>query len=218
MNNDLNSQQWVDQKMAALEAEGKSNGVTGNSHKRLRRRRREHQSRMIRLATIFAVLLILLAFTASAPAAKGFASRCVDACLAVLQGTSTAKTLSMEDYRGRVVVVNFWATWCAPCREELPMLDDLHALYARQGLVVLGVSMDEGEWDSVVAFGNKQKIRFGLVAGNEAIAQQFGGVTSLPLTVVLDRQGKAIYRKAGLQQRGDLEPTIQAALAASPLQ
>jgi thiol-disulfide isomerase/thioredoxin len=218
MTNDPNSQEWVDRKMALLDGEVSSGGATSTGLGCLRRRRREHHSRMIRLATIFAVLLVLLAFTASAPAAKVFASRCVDACLAVLQGTSTARALLMDDYRGRVVVVNFWATWCAPCREELPMLDDLHALYAKQGLVVLGVSMDEGDWDSVIAFGNKQKIRFGLVAGNEAIARQFGGVTSLPLTVVLDRQGKTIYRKAGLQRREDLEPTLQAALTASPLQ
>ncbi|MDI1313575.1 TlpA disulfide reductase family protein, partial [Prosthecobacter sp.] len=94
------------------------------------------------------------------------------------------KTVKLSDFRGKVVVLNFWATWCPPCRREIPDLVALHEKYAEQGLVVIGVSLDEGGATSVKSFVTKAGVKYPVVMGDQETAQAYGGITSIPTTFI----------------------------------
>ncbi len=106
------------------------------------------------------------------------------------------KTISAAALRGKVVFVNFWATWCPPCRAEIPDLIKLQAKYPDQ-IVVLGISEDEAPVDTVRAFVAEHKINYFIAMTTPELAKVFRGVTALPTTFVLDREGKLVQRHVG---------------------
>jgi peroxiredoxin len=114
------------------------------------------------------------------------------------------KELSLKDYSGKVLVINFWATWCAPCREEIPHFTKLYSGYKSKGVEFLGISMDDGELkdvrELVKDFGRKQRVEYPLAVGNPDVANAFGGVASLPTTFVVDRGGKIIKKYTGYSE------------------
>lgn len=211
-----NSQDWVDQKLGALDGADRVFSAPGVLVPRMRRRRTEFRQRRRRLAAGYIFSLLLLGLVATAPLTKAFASRCLDACLGVVQSMrsdTSAGVLPLESYRGKVVLINFWATWCPPCVEEIPILVELQNRYRDQGLIVLGISMDEGPWDAVLEFSRKRHVEYPLRAGNDAISKQFGGVESLPATLLVNRDGKVLLRKDGLLDQQKIEAAIRIALA-----
>ncbi len=107
------------------------------------------------------------------------------------------RTINSVDFRGKVVIVNFWATWCPPCRAEIPDLIKLQDRY-RDQLVVLGVSEDEGPPESVLTFVADQKMNYPVVMVTPELRKIFRGVTALPTTFVLDRDGKIVKKHVGL--------------------
>ena len=107
------------------------------------------------------------------------------------------KTISLADLKGKVVLVNFWATWCPPCRAEIPDLVKLQDKY-RDKLVVLGISEDEVDPAQVKAFATEQKMNYPIVMATTELRQIFKGVAALPTTFVLDTEGKIQMRHVGM--------------------
>ena len=114
--------------------------------------------------------------------------------------------------RGKVVVVNFWATWCVPCIQEIPSFNKLHKELGPKGLVVLGVSMDEEGATRVGPFLKKHPMDYTVALGSDAISQQYGLGDLLPVTLIFDRSGKQVQRFEGFTSEADLQAAVQKAL------
>lgn len=108
------------------------------------------------------------------------------------------RTWSSEDLRGQVVVVNFWATWCLPCRIEIPALQTLHEDHADGGVVVLGISTDVGGARVVPPYLEERGVTYPVALADGAVRRAFGGVDALPTTFVIDRDGVVRHRVVGL--------------------
>ena len=132
-----------------------------------------------------------------------------DFALASLDG----KTLKLSDYRGKAVLLNFWATWCEPCKIEMPWFVDLQKKYGPQGLQVVGVAMDDASPKEVADFAQKLGVNYPIVIGKEEVGTQYGGVQFLPSTFYISRDGKILDRVFGLVSRSEIESNIQKALA-----
>jgi cytochrome c biogenesis protein CcmG/thiol:disulfide interchange protein DsbE len=118
------------------------------------------------------------------------------------------RTVTLADYKGKVVLLNFWATWCGPCRIEIPWFVEFEQKYKDRGFAVLGVSMDEEGWEVVKPYIEKSKVNYRMLMGNDSIAAMYGGVDSLPTTFVLDAAGRIASTHVGLVSRSDYENEI----------
>jgi thiol:disulfide interchange protein len=119
--------------------------------------------------------------------------------------------LDTSALNGKIVVMNFWATWCVPCIQEIPSFNRLHQEYGSKGVAVVGVSMDDEGAERVKPFLKKHPIDYTVALGSEAVTRQFG-LDELPVTVIFDRSGKQIKRFAGFLKEDELEAAIQQAL------
>ena len=119
----------------------------------------------------------------------------------------------LADFRGKVVLLNFWATWCPPCKTEIPWFVEFQNKYETAGLVVLGISMDEDGWTAVRPFLEKMPVNYRMMVGNDAVAREFGGVASLPLTFLIDRAGRVVWSHAGIADRAELDGRLRELLA-----
>ena len=122
------------------------------------------------------------------------------------------KVVTSDQFNGKVVVVDFWATWCPPCKEEIPGYIELVKKYGKDGLVIVGVSLDQGGPEVVKAFAAKAKVNYQLVMGDDEIAAAFGGMEAIPTTFLIDRNGKIRDRKVGAEPAADYEKKIRALL------
>ena len=122
-------------------------------------------------------------------------------------------TLRLGDYRGRVVLLNFWATWCPPCRAEIPDLNRLQDELGPAGLNVIGVSLDEEGFEAVRPFAEEYKVTYPLVVDDGAVAAQYGSLQGLPTTFVVDRNGQIVRRVIGLFPLDEMRPVLEDLLA-----
>ena len=123
------------------------------------------------------------------------------------------KTIQLADLRGKAVLLNFWATWCPPCKIEIPWFVDLQKQYGPQGLQIVGVAMDEGNpRDAIAKFAKEMGVNYTMVLGNDKIADAYGGVEALPTTFYIGRDGKIVTRVFGLVSHSEVEDNIRAAL------
>jgi len=131
------------------------------------------------------------------------------------------KDTSLGDYNGKVVLVNFWATWCDPCREEIPWLINMQRKYAAKGFTVLGIAMDEEGKKVVQPYVstehfdvNSQKLtmNYPIVIGNDDIAEKFGGLLGYPTSVLISRDGKQVKRITGIISEGEMSHAIESLL------
>ena len=111
------------------------------------------------------------------------------------------------------MVLNFWATWCNPCRLEIPWFVEFQRAYDAKGFSVIGVSVDEDGWTPVLPYVTKQKINYPIVLGKNDVLQAYGGLESLPTTLIIDRQGRVAATHVGLVSRSVFERDIKAALS-----
>lgn len=109
--------------------------------------------------------------------------------------------VKLSDFRGRAVLLNFWATWCGPCKVEMPWFVELQKQYGPQGLQIIGVAMDDAADDEIAKFAKEMGVNYPVLLGTEAVGQSYGGVNVLPTTFFVDRDGKLIAREFGLQSR-----------------
>lgn len=108
------------------------------------------------------------------------------------------KPAKLSDYRGKVVVLNFWATWCGPCAVEIPWFIQFQKEYKDRDFTVLGVSEDEDGWKSVRPFMAREKVNYRMTVASELVTQQYGGVEQLPTTFLIDREGRVAGTHLGL--------------------
>src|SRR5262249_17931185 len=100
------------------------------------------------------------------------------------------KSVQLASFRGKAVVVDFWATWCDPCKIEMPWLVDLQRKYGPQGLQILGVAMDDADEQTIQAFAHKMGVNYPVLKGTEAVADLYGGLDGLPATFFVDPSRK----------------------------
>lgn len=127
--------------------------------------------------------------------------------------TLDGKTLTLSDLRGKTVVLNFWATWCPPCKVELPWFVDLQKQYGPQGLQIVGISEDEGGKDKVVQFVKEMGVNYTIAVDDSSVSPKYGDVEDLPTTFYIDRNGKIVAFAMGLLDRSEIEQKMKAALA-----
>ncbi|GIV60916.1 TlpA family protein disulfide reductase [Rhodocaloribacter litoris] len=147
------------------------------------------------------------AATAEAPSYLG--QTAPDFTLKTLDG----QTFRLSDHRGKVVLINFWATWCGPCVIETPELVALYNDLKGRGLMIVGVSLDEEGFEVVRPFAEEFDVTYPLVVDDGAVAEAYGGIYGLPTTFVLDREGKIRHRFIGLFPTGEMRPEIEKMLA-----
>ncbi|HTQ53218.1 MAG TPA: TlpA disulfide reductase family protein [Bryobacteraceae bacterium] len=124
------------------------------------------------------------------------------------------KTVRLSDYKGKVVLLDFWATYCGPCKIEIPWFMDFERKHKDQGFSVLGVSMDDDGWDAVKPFINDLAINYRVVVGNDATAEKYGGIEALPTTFLIDRDGNIASVHVGLTSKSEIEDDIEQLLQA----
>jgi len=120
------------------------------------------------------------------------------------------KVVSSTDFKGKVVVIDFWATWCPPCREEIPGYIALQKKYGKDGLVIIGVSLDQKGPAVVKPFMAKMGINYPIVMADDETAGLFGGVASTPTTFIIDRAGIIRDRKMGAEPTESFEKRLVA--------
>jgi thiol-disulfide isomerase/thioredoxin len=125
------------------------------------------------------------------------------------------KKLDLADYKGKVVVLDFWATWCEPCRFEIPGLVEMQDKYASQGFSVIGIALDD-ESGSVVEFYKEFKMNYPVAVGNQRVGELYGGIFGLPTTFVIGRDGRIYAKHTGATTPAVIEDEVQQLLAMSP--
>lgn len=111
-------------------------------------------------------------------------------------------TVKLSDYKGKAVLLDFWATWCGPCKIEIPWFTEFEQTYKDRGFAVVGVSMDDG-WDAVKPYLQEHRVNYRVLLGNDEVGQAFGGVDSLPTTFLIDRSGRIAFVHIGLSTSKD---------------
>lgn len=119
------------------------------------------------------------------------------------------KNVSLSDYKGKVVIVDFWATWCAPCRKGIPDLISLQKEY-KDKVAVIGISLDrENTIAGVPDFVNKMGINYPVVYFNDQVINDFGGVSAIPTTFIIDQHGKIVKKIIGLYPKSEYEDRVK---------
>lgn len=131
------------------------------------------------------------------------------------------KDVTLQQYKGEVVLVNFWATWCEPCKVEIPWMIEFQKKYSPRGFTILGVSMDEEGKKAIQPFldkerfdvdGQKEAMSYPILLGNDAIADKFGGILGLPTSMLFTRDGKKVRTIVGLVNHDDISKAIESLL------
>ena len=126
--------------------------------------------------------------------------------------TFDGKTIELKKLQGKVVIVNFWATWCGPCRREIPGMTKVYTKSKSKGLEIVGIALDNGGWDDVNPWLQKNPINYPIVLGNQELTELYGGVRSIPTTFVVDRKGNIVDKHVGALLEEDFEKVVKGAL------
>ena len=126
------------------------------------------------------------------------------------------KTTRLSDFRGKAVLLNFWATWCGPCKIEMPWFVDFQKQYGSQGLQIVGVAMDDASKEDIGKFARDMGVNYPILIGKEAVGDQYGGIPGLPETFLIARDGKIVDKIIGLRGKAEIEDAIKKALNTRP--
>src|ERR1700722_12928826 len=136
-----------------------------------------------------------------------------DFTLQSLDGNS----MRLSDLRGKAVLLNFWATWCSPCKIEMPWFVELQKEYGGQGLQIVGVAMDDASKQEIAQFAKDMGVNYPILIGKESVGDQYGGVPALPETFFIGRDGKLIDKIIGLKGKSEIEDDVKKALNTQPV-
>jgi thiol-disulfide isomerase/thioredoxin len=167
---------------------------------------------LIIVAMVVALMLVFtfkLARRSSQEASSGTAQMKSGAAPDFTLQSLDGKTVRLSDFRGKAVVLNFWATWCGPCKIEMPWFVDLQKQYGPAGVQFLGVAMDDASTKDIAEFAQSMNVNYPILIGKESVGEAYGGVQFLPETFYLDRNGKIVDKSFGLKGRGEIEDDIK---------
>ena len=123
------------------------------------------------------------------------------------------KPVHLADYQGKVVILDFWATWCPPCRAEIPSFIDLQTKYGSKGLVIIGASVDQDGPAGVSAFISQNHMNYPVVMASDDVAKAYGGIEGIPTTFVIDPSGNIVTSYVGATEESEFEAQIKPLLA-----
>jgi peroxiredoxin len=123
------------------------------------------------------------------------------------------KSVRLSDFRGQVVLLNFWATWCSPCKIEIPWFVEFQQGYRDAGFAVMGVSLNEDGWKSVKPYIEEKNVNYRVMLGNDEIARIYGGLEAIPTTLLIDKAGRIAVTHVGLVAKKTYEENVRALLA-----
>ena len=122
------------------------------------------------------------------------------------------KPVSFAEFKGKLVVIDFWATWCGPCRTEIPGYIELQKKYGKDGLVVIGMSIDSIAAKEVAKFVKKNGMNYTVLMADDAVVAAFGNFTMIPTTFLINRDGRIIHQKSGMWDHAEYEALVKKAL------
>src|SRR5580704_7495896 len=228
---------WVEKRLASLgaNAEWEPNVAAGLA--RLQGQL-SGNARLPNWTWIIAAASLACIVVMTLPAPRVLAHRCVDCSIALWQGLSNSRAVRaasllpqperkmapdfdlndasgnpvrISALKGKVVLLNFWATWCGGCQVEIPWFTEFAGKYRDGGLAVVGISMDDDGWKSVKPYIRSKKVNYPIVIGNEDVGKRFG-LNSMPMTLMIDRAGRVAAIHVGLVGKGDYVAEIEALL------
>ena len=123
--------------------------------------------------------------------------------------TYDGKVISLDKFKGKVVLVNFWATWCPPCRAEIPDFLKVYKKYKSKGFEIVGIALDETGWSDVKPFMENMKINYPIVLGDQQTVMLYGGIEAIPTTFIVDKKGNIIDRHIGMLPQTILEEKLK---------
>jgi cytochrome c biogenesis protein CcmG/thiol:disulfide interchange protein DsbE len=233
---DMQTSQWVEDKLMELNAEQDWQPNAARALSRIRDRRERETAKSSRWIWVSAAFvgggLASLAFPAPRAMAERVWAPCVGACESFFAGKAPlarqasngplqvgdvapdfpligeGSMIRLSDYRGRAVLLNFWATWCPPCRVEIPWFIEFERAFGPRGFAVIGVSMGGNGWKAVRPFREAQGIQYALGLGGDVLAQRFS-VDSLPTTLLIGPDGRIRAKYVGITERAVYEKAIK---------
>jgi peroxiredoxin len=126
--------------------------------------------------------------------------------------TQNGKVIELSKLKGKVVLMNFWATWCPPCRAEIPDLIEVYNTYKSKGFEIVGIALDEDGWSKVAPYIEEVKINYPVVLGSTKVVQQYGGIEAIPTTFIVDKKGYIVASQVGLLSKELLEQKLKSLL------
>jgi len=116
--------------------------------------------------------------------------------------------VKLSDLKGKVVALNFWATWCGPCRKEIPDFIELQNIYGKEGLQFVGIALDDGGASVIKPFAEKLKMNYPVLVGNETVTAAYGGMNAIPVTILIDKKGNLRGKFVGMRTKAVMESLI----------
>jgi peroxiredoxin len=234
MNSEMNAARWVDERMASLISESEWRPDTAKALTRLRAKRGIRNGRVRRFTWIAVGAAAACIGFMTIPVSGVLAHRCLECSVAILQSLSASrpvqsavkpvderkiapdfdlreasgKSVKLSDFRGKVVLLNFWATWCGGCKVEIPEFIEFQNKYKDRGFEVIGVSNDEDGWRIVKPFMVEKKINYTVVLGNDEICKRYG-VEAMPVTLLIDKEGRIAASHQGVLDKEAGEDEIK---------
>ncbi len=119
------------------------------------------------------------------------------------------KTVKLSDFQGKVIILDFWATWCPPCRKEIPHFVALQKEYGEKGLQVIGISLDRGGVRVLKPFARKYKINYPILLGNSEVGKKYGGIVGIPTTFIINQKGEIVKKFIGYREKAIFESEVK---------